>query len=75
MKRGPLSDVAPSDWHRVVLDERGDEWTSTQLAERLRVWERSVPGVAFLVGDADGHHPEDRARAHELWSQIGRAHV
>ncbi len=54
---------------RVVLDERGALVTSRALAKRLSDWElRSVKGVAFLIGGADGHTDELRKRADWLWS-------
>ena len=55
---------------RVVLDERGEEVTSLELAARLRAWEENgtVKTVAFLVGGADGHAPEVRARGAWVWA-------
>lgn len=47
---------------RVVLDERGTEVTSEQLAGWLRDWrDRGVQQVDWLVGDADGFTDADRA--------------
>jgi 23S rRNA (pseudouridine1915-N3)-methyltransferase len=57
----------PERFHVVALDERGVEPTSAELARRLAGWMRSgLPGVAFLVGDADGLPPEVVARAREV---------
>ena len=55
---------------RVVLDERGEELTSRDLAGRISVWEQQpgVKGVALLIGGADGHTPEFRAAADWRWS-------
>ena len=55
---------------RVVLDERGDEVTSRELAGRISSWELqgSVKEVALLIGGADGHTPELRAAANWRWS-------
>lgn len=54
---------------RVVLDERGEGITSRALAQRLSQWElRSVKGIAFLIGGADGHTDELRRRADWIWS-------
>ena len=49
---------------RVVLDERGEIVASRALAKRIR----SVKGVAFLIGGADGHTEELRKRADWVWS-------
>ncbi|HZU82271.1 MAG TPA: 23S rRNA (pseudouridine(1915)-N(3))-methyltransferase RlmH [Polyangiaceae bacterium] len=63
---GALAARVPERFHLVALDERGREPTSAELAERLSGWMRGgSPGVAFLVGDADGLPPPLVARAHE----------
>lgn len=38
----------------VALDERGKDWTTTQLAEHLRGWRDASERVAFVIGGADG---------------------
>jgi 23S rRNA (pseudouridine1915-N3)-methyltransferase len=39
----------------VALDERGQSWSSRELAERLAVWrDRGVATLAFAIGGADG---------------------
>lgn len=42
--------------HRVwALDERGEEWTSVGLSERIKEAQLTgVPGIALLIGGADG---------------------
>lgn len=48
----------------VVLDERGEGWSSTTYAARLQGWlQAGVPGVTFALGGADGHDPAVRAAA------------
>jgi 23S rRNA (pseudouridine1915-N3)-methyltransferase len=54
---------------RVVLDERGEQVTSRELAARLARWEMErTKAVAFLIGGADGHTEELRRRADWRWS-------
>jgi 23S rRNA (pseudouridine1915-N3)-methyltransferase len=55
---------------RVVLDERGEELSSRELAGRITQWELDgvVKKVALLIGGADGHTNELRAAAHWRWS-------
>ncbi len=54
---------------RVVLDERGKEWTSREFAERIGDWELSGRrDAALLIGGADGHSAELRQGADVLWS-------
>lgn len=55
--------AAPKGAWIVALDERGEAWTSQQLAERLGRWQQSGRDVALLVGGADGLDPDLRAKA------------
>jgi 23S rRNA (pseudouridine1915-N3)-methyltransferase len=58
--------------YRVVLDERGEQWSSRELATRVAQWEQGrMKSVAVLIGGADGHNVELRARADWVWS-LGR---
>lgn len=38
----------------IVLDERGDDLSTLQLAQRLEEWMRDGRDTAFLIGGADG---------------------
>ena len=38
----------------VALDERGDGWTTRELAQRLQGWRDSAQDIAFVIGSADG---------------------
>lgn len=53
---------------RVMLDERGASWTSTDLANRLKAWMQGGRDVALLVGGPDGHSSEVHKAANERWS-------
>ena len=58
-----LSKLQTQDWV-IALDERGDQWTTLQVADHLQ--HRETTGersVSFIIGGADGLHPEVRARA------------
>jgi 23S rRNA (pseudouridine1915-N3)-methyltransferase len=53
----------------VVLDERGENMKSTDLAKRIEQW--MIDGcsdICFLIGGADGHLPQTRERADLLLS-------
>ncbi len=53
----------------VVLDERGREWGSRELARWLETQrERAVPAVTFVIGGPDGLDPSLVAQADRLWS-------
>jgi 23S rRNA (pseudouridine1915-N3)-methyltransferase len=57
---------------RVALDERGEQCSSRELAERVGRWEQDrVKSIALLIGGADGHSQAVRAQADWLWS-LGR---
>jgi 23S rRNA (pseudouridine1915-N3)-methyltransferase len=60
-----VSGAARTGMHRVVLDERGDCRTTTELADRLRAWQHDGRDVALLIGGPDGLHPDLRAAADE----------
>lgn len=49
----------------VLLDERGEEETSAELARRVGRWLAGGQDVALVVGGADGHGAAVRARAAE----------
>lgn len=54
---------------RVVLDERGEQVTSRELAAKVASWEQGrIKGVAFLIGGADGHTEELKRAADWRWS-------
>lgn len=47
--------ATPDDARRILLDERGAEWSSRQLAEKLARWrDDGVPCATFWIGGADG---------------------
>lgn len=62
-----LSRLAPGEYV-VALDERGEPWSSTELADRLSRWEQDHGRVALLVGGPDGLDPSVRQRAGACWS-------
>jgi len=50
---------------RVILDERGSQLTTAQLADRLQFWRGDGRDVALLIGGPDGLDPELKATADE----------
>ena len=57
------------DSHLVVLDERGEQWSSVDLAWELGQWFHSSPTeIVFLVGGAFGLDEELKKRAEVRWS-------
>jgi len=57
----------------ILLDERGDNSSSEDLAELLRGWrDNGIRETRFLIGGADGHSRADRDDADRLLA-FGRA--
>lgn len=50
-----LFKATPDDSKRILLDERGKEWSSRELAQKLARWRDDGEScVAFWIGGADG---------------------
>ncbi|MCB1735165.1 MAG: 23S rRNA (pseudouridine(1915)-N(3))-methyltransferase RlmH [Gammaproteobacteria bacterium] len=52
----------------IALDERGRNWDTPEIAQRLGGWLGEGRDVALLVGGADGLAPDCRTRADLSWS-------
>jgi len=53
---------------RVLVDERGEQWTSPELASHLADWSMRHGTVAFAIGDSHGHDPATIAAADRRWA-------
>lgn len=67
-ERQRIAAALPANCELVALDERGQEWSTLELAEVLKGWMQGGRDVAFVIGGADGLHPELKRRADRLWS-------
>jgi 23S rRNA (pseudouridine1915-N3)-methyltransferase len=68
-ERGGKMPEAPTDTISIVLDERGQALSSMELARRLERWRDDGKREArFLIGAADGHDENLRAKADLLLS-------
>ncbi|MEM7540977.1 MAG: 23S rRNA (pseudouridine(1915)-N(3))-methyltransferase RlmH [Pseudomonadota bacterium] len=63
-----LLEVMQTVDYGVCLDERGEQWTSVQLAQRLEKWSASYKKVLWVIGGAEGVSEAVREKAHVLWS-------
>ncbi len=64
-----LIENIPNNAKVVVLDERGENMKSLELAEKIGNWQlNGVSDICFLIGGADGHLDEVRERADLLLS-------
>ena len=68
-----LLKALPAGAHIIALDERGTDLTSEDIAAAIaRRRDAGAPAFALLIGGADGHGPDIKARAAARWS-FGRA--
>jgi len=52
---GALFRATPDNSRKILLDERGAEWASRQLAEKLARWrDDGIACATFWIGGADG---------------------
>lgn len=50
----------------IVLDERGQDWTSVRLASEMKTWLESGDDICLVIGGADGLSPAIKQRADML---------
>ena len=63
---GALFRATPDESRKILLDERGAEWTSRQLAEKLARWRDDGGACAtFWIGGADGASQSVKDQADE----------
>ena len=62
-----ITAALPIRCRRVILDKRGTDLTSMDLARRLKQWREGGEDVAFIIGGPDGLAPDLKASAHETF--------
>ncbi len=60
--------AVPAGAKLVALDERGEAWSTAELASRLSRWRDDANDVVLAIGGAEGHGPALRAAASAVWS-------
>ena len=60
--------AVPPHSRLIALDERGQQWSTAELAEQLSLWLREGGDVSLLIGGPDGLDSACRTRAAQLWS-------
>ena len=58
----------PSGSKVIALDERGDAWSSKNLANTLSNWMFDSEYICILIGGPDGLSPKCLERADHIWS-------
>jgi 23S rRNA (pseudouridine1915-N3)-methyltransferase len=62
-----LGKIKPAE-HVVVLDERGKQFSSKELATELDDWQTIGADIVFVIGGPDGVSAEVLGRANTRWS-------
>jgi 23S rRNA (pseudouridine1915-N3)-methyltransferase len=63
-----ILDAIPAGSFTLLLDVKGREWNSPELADEVRRWENdSIKEVAIVIGGVDGVSAEVAARAQKRW--------
>ncbi len=63
-----LLEAIPAKSLAILLDVKGREWSSTELAGELQRWENdSVKEVAIVIGGQDGVNSQVADRAQKRW--------
>jgi len=52
----------------IACDERGQEVTTLQLAQKMQSWQTLGRDVSIIIGGADGLHASIKQHANWLWS-------
>lgn len=67
----------PQGSYVIALDERGQQWTTKQLAQNLERRLMAGCDLALLIGGADGLAPACKQRADQTWglSQLTLPHM
>ncbi len=61
-------EALPKQAYIILLDGRGRNFSSEQLAVRLEHWRQQGRDLAFLIGGPEGHSQDVIDRADEQWS-------
>ena len=60
--------ATPVGCRLIALDEHGQQWTTTQLANKIREWMQEGRDTAFIIGGADGLHHEIKTTTKDAFS-------
>lgn len=63
IEREKILDLLPVGCQTIVLDERGKNWTTQELARMLENWQNTIHDLVFIIGSADGLHNDIKRRA------------
>ena len=58
----------PSGCRMIVLDGRGHQWTTLEFSQVIKQWLLDSNAIAFVIGGADGLHPNLKRTAHKTFA-------
>ena len=63
-----ILEAIPTSSVAILLDVKGREWSSQELADEVRRWENdSIKEITIVIGGQDGISSEVAARAQKRW--------
>lgn len=63
-----MLDAIPQGSLVIALDERGQQWNSSELAVQLQKWQNNWQKISLLIGGPEGLSPCCLEKAHCKWS-------
>ncbi len=63
-----ILEALPKKAYIIALDERGKQFTSLELGDKVGSWQNLGMDVVLIVGGPNGLTDEVRSKANELWS-------
>ena len=63
-----IIEALPKKAYIVALDERGKQYTSLEMGDKVGKWQNLGMDVVLIVGGPNGLTDEVRNKANELWS-------
>ena len=63
-----ILEALPKKAYLIALDERGKQYTSVELSQKVGSWQSFGSDVVLIVGGPNGLTDEVRNKANELWS-------
>ncbi len=63
-----ILEALPKKAYVIALDERGKQFSSIELGDKVGVWQNLGMDVVLIVGGPNGLTDEIRNKANELWS-------
>lgn len=63
-----INAAMPPNCFRVILDERGEQFSTMEFANVIERWMQEGRDAAFIIGGADGTHPDLRVKSDKVLS-------